>query len=242
MSAASDGSRGECEQAPEARPGADEPTGRRARDESGPPWRPGLVYHLLEKGSFLAAHLVHRVHVEGLEHVPREGGLLVASNHQSHVDVPLLAATVPRVVNFVARDTLEGSALLAWIMRQCGAVLVRRGVADRKAIGAIVRRLEEGGCVVIFPEGTRTQDGGLGELKGGAVLAARLARVPIVPVTVRGALDVLPRKALLVRPRRIWMRFHPVLDPRAPDALERLRATIASCLGDGRYPRRGERP
>lgn len=228
------------ERAPEQAP-EHAPERARARREPDPrPWAPGLVYHVLEKGSWLGAHLFCRARVEGREHVPARGGVVIASNHQSHIDVPLLAGTVPRVVNFVARDTLEEAAWLGWIMRQCGAVLVRRGVADRKAIQAIVQRLREGGCVSIFPEGTRTQDGSLGEMKGGVVLAARLAEVPIVPATIRGALDVLPRGASLARPARVSVRFHPAVDARAPDALERVRAAIVSSLGDGHFPRRGE--
>jgi 1-acyl-sn-glycerol-3-phosphate acyltransferase len=210
----------------------------RERGEEGrEPWRPGLVYHSIRSAVWIAARLVHRVVIEGRENVPREGGLIVASNHQSHVDIPLLAATVPRVVTFVARDTLEESRLLAFVMRECGTVLVRRGQADRKAIQGIVRRLEQGGCVSIFPEGTRTHDGSLGEMKGGAVLAARLAGVPILPVTIRGALEVMPRGVSLPRPRRVWVRFGAPLDPRGQDALERLRAAIEGPLGDGRFPR-----
>jgi 1-acyl-sn-glycerol-3-phosphate acyltransferase len=156
--------------------------------------------------------------------------VLIASNHQSFLDIPLVAIAAPRHVCFVARRSLARSGALAYVMRQCGAVLVEPGKADRTALREMVAHLEAGDCVAIFPEGTRAADGRLQAFKAGALLAARGAKVPIVPCAIRGTFHAWGKGARLPRPRRIELRFGPPVDPAAPDALERTREAIERML------------
>ncbi len=201
----------------------------------GPPiTRPTPVYRIGRLLCLAEVKLLHRLRVLGREHVPKKGGCLVVANHQSFLDIPLVAASLERHVAFVARDTLARSRFLAFLLRQSGSVLVRRGQADRAALEAMIEHLSLGDCVAVFPEGTRTRDGTLGPFRPGALFAARRAGVPLVPLGIRGALDALPRDARIPRPRRIEVHFAPPVDPRAPDALERARAAIAERIGDGR--------
>ncbi|MFO1010990.1 MAG: lysophospholipid acyltransferase family protein [Planctomycetota bacterium] len=193
------------------------------------------VYRTCWTGAWLYTKLYHRLRVEGFENVPKEGGAVLASNHQSHLDILTIAACNRRHVAFVARDTLANWKWLAFTMRGCGAVLVQRNSSDRKALRAMAQHLERGDLVVIFPEGTRTQDGSIGEFKGGALLAARMAKVPIVPVGTRGAVEAWPRSRALPAPRKIAVRFGPPIDSALPDAQERLVAAVRSMIGDGRY-------
>ena len=178
---------------------------------------------------------LHRLSVEGREHLPREGGVLLVSNHQSFLDIPVVAAGARRHVCFVARDTLAESRFLAWIMRESGAVLIRRGTADRQALGEMVRHLEAGDAVCVFPEGTRSRDGSLGEFRQGALFAAKRARVPIVPVGIRGAIEALPRGKSLPSPRRIGIRFGAPIDGSRRDSMEIAREAISGMIGDGRF-------
>jgi 1-acyl-sn-glycerol-3-phosphate acyltransferase len=141
---------------------------------------------------------------------------------------------LPRHASFVARDTLAEQRWLAFVMRECGAVLVKRSTSDRKALRAMVEHLEAGDLVAIFPEGTRTRDGRIGEFKGGALLAARMAKVPIVPAGIRGTFAAYPRGRLIPRPRKIVVRFAPPIDSSLPDAQERLVAAVEGMVGDGR--------
>lgn len=183
-----------------------------------------------------------RLRVEGLANVPATGGAVVATNHQSFLDIMLVAAALDRHVSYVARDTLAEWWWLRLTIRQSGSVLVRRGTSDRAALRGMAAHLEAGDLVAIYPEGTRTRDGRLGVLKGGAVLAARMAGVPIVPAGIRGAYEAWPRGRIVPRPRRVAIRFGPLIDSGRPDAMERLQATIGGMIGDGTYASVPEAP
>jgi 1-acyl-sn-glycerol-3-phosphate acyltransferase len=194
-----------------------------------------FVYKLCSTSALLLCKSYFRLRVEGLHNIPKEGGAVLASNHQSFVDILILGGCVPRHVAFVARDTLAEWRWLAYTMRQCGAVLVRRGTSDRRAMRGMADHLERGDIVVIYPEGTRTRNGGLQEFKGGALLAARMANVPIIPCGIRGAFEAWPRGRTIPRPKKIGVRFGPPIDSALPDAQERLVAAVQGLIGDGRY-------
>ncbi|MBI5364083.1 MAG: 1-acyl-sn-glycerol-3-phosphate acyltransferase [Planctomycetes bacterium] len=193
------------------------------------------VYWTCWLGAWIFTKLYHRLRIEGYANLPATGGAVLASNHQSHLDILTIAASNRRHVAFVARDTLAHWKWLAFTMRGCGAILIQRNSSDRKALRAMVQHLERGDLVVIFPEGTRTKDGELGEFKGGALLAARMAKVPIVPVGTRGAIEAWPRSRALPAPRKIAVRFGPPIDSALPDAQERLVSVVQSMIGEGRY-------
>jgi 1-acyl-sn-glycerol-3-phosphate acyltransferase len=185
--------------------------------------------------TFLVGYLglLHRFRAEGLAHLPATGGVLVVANHASYLDIPAIAVAAKRHVAFVARSTLDRVPGLSWLMRQSGCVLVQRNSADRAALEAMIGHLEQGDCVGIFPEGTRTTDGTLGPFRAGAIVAARRAGVPVVPAAILGSFRALPRGRLLPRPARIRVRFGAPIPARDEEALARARATIARLLAEG---------
>lgn len=169
--------------------------------------------------------------VRGLENLPQTGPALLVANHQSYLDIPLIAASAHRRhVAFVARKSLARSRFLDWLMGTCRAVRVEPGSSDRGALREMLAHLELGDLVAIFPEGTRTRDGRLGPFKKGASLAARKARVPLVPVAIDGSFDCAPPGAWFPRPRRVTVTFCAPLDAQDPGALERAREAIAEQL------------
>lgn len=190
-------------------------------------------------GAFLRSAC--RLQVRGREHVPQQGPVLFVANHQSYLDIPALASAVAtasaRHVCFIARDSLARSRFLAFVMRESGAVLIKRGAPDRAALEEAIAHLELGDAVAIFPEGTRSTDGSVGEFRSGALLVARRTGCPIVPVGIRGTIDVLSRDRKFPRPARVRVSFAAPLDPRSEGALERVRDAVCALVGDGRAPR-----
>lgn len=182
-----------------------------------------------------------RLQVRGREHMPKQGPVLLVGNHQSYLDIPAVASAVAtatgRHVCFIARESLARSKFLAFVMRESGAVLIKRGAPDRAALEEAIAHLELGDAVCIFPEGTRSPDGSVGEFQRGALLVARRTGCPIVPVGVRGTIDVLSRDQKFPRPARVRVSFGAPVDPAAEGVLERVRDAVCALVGDGRAPR-----
>lgn len=133
----------------------------------------------------LAKPLV-RLRIEGLEHVPAEGAVLVAANHLHNADPILLATAFPRVLYFMAKRELFGNALLGGIIHWAGAFPVDRGKADRSAIRHAEALLSAGQAVAMFPEGTRSRSGGLGPGQPGAGLILLRSGAPLLPAAIVG--------------------------------------------------------
>jgi 1-acyl-sn-glycerol-3-phosphate acyltransferase len=142
-----------------------------------------------------------RVRVYGKENIPKEGAVLLVSNHQSFVDPLFCGNPLKRQITFLARDTLFKNRFFGAILRSVNAIPVRRGEADVGAMKTIIARLKEGGVVCLFPEGTRTEDGRINELKAGFGLLARRGGAAIVPVLIDGAFECWPRDKKLFKLR-----------------------------------------
>jgi 1-acyl-sn-glycerol-3-phosphate acyltransferase len=121
--------------------------------------------------------LLYAARVTGVENVPQTGPLIVAANHRSYLDPPLLGAWFPRTIYYMAKKELFTIPLLGWILRNVHSF----PVADPSAIKHALKSLKAGECVGIFPEGTRNIDGAA-TARRGAVLIAATAKCPIVPV------------------------------------------------------------
>lgn len=141
------------------------------------------------------------------EPLPRHGGLLVVSSHQSHLDPLLLGLATDRRLSSLARSSLYHFKPFAAVITALDAVPIDRNASMVKTMKAIIGRLRDGRAVVIFPEGTRTATGRLGEIKSGFALLAKKAGVPIAPVAIVGAYECWPRTRLLPRPGRIRLEF-----------------------------------
>ena len=140
-------------------------------------------------------------------HVPPPGGFVLASNHQSYFDPPLLGACLVRPVNFMARDSLFKNPLFGELIRRVGAFPVRRDGVGKDGLKEAVRRLKAGAAVTVFVEGTRTRTGAIGEIRDGAGLLSRLAGVPVVPAALDGTFRAWPRGRALPRSARIRVAF-----------------------------------
>jgi 1-acyl-sn-glycerol-3-phosphate acyltransferase len=128
----------------------------------------------------------------GVRNVPRTGGALMISNHQSYLDPIMLGLNLPRPMSYLAKSELFENKFLCWLITELRAFPVRQGKGDRSAIEETIRRLRQGHLLNIFPEGTRTPDGKIAEIQRGVALVVRRSHVPIVPVVIDGSYEAWP--------------------------------------------------
>jgi 1-acyl-sn-glycerol-3-phosphate acyltransferase len=150
--------------------------------------------------------------VYGVKNVPRAGGALMVSNHQSLLDPPLLGVRVHRPMSYMAKSELFGHPTFEWIIRSLGAFPVRQGAGDVGAIKETVARLKEGRMLNIFPEGGRTETGEIGPMQSGVALVVRRAGVPIIPVAIHGSFESWPKGARFFHRHPIRLVYGPPLD------------------------------
>ena len=151
---------------------------------------------------YLAANLHSmwfRGEVAGSDNFPLDGPFLIASNHASHLDPPLVGCHVPRQMRFFARRSLWKSRVLGWWMNQVETIPVERDSGDIGAIKRVLQALAENRAVVLFPEGTRSLDGHLQKPKPGVGLMACKTGVPVVPCRVFGSFEAFGKGSALPR-------------------------------------------
>lgn len=134
------------------------------------------------------------LHIEGRENIPAQGKIIVAPNHKSDWDPPVIGVAFDtRIVHYMAKEELFKNPVVAWVLRLFGTFPVRRGVVDRTAIRQAIRELKNGHPLGIFPEGTRIKKDGLGRFHSGMASIALMTGTDILPVAVLGTRD-LPKK------------------------------------------------
>jgi 1-acyl-sn-glycerol-3-phosphate acyltransferase len=183
------------------------------------------------------ANIFGKFRVFGLENLPKSGGVLLAANHQSVLDPVLVAMVLPREMHFMARRSLFRNPIFRAIIVSYNAFAIERDTADVKGVKEAIARLESGAILLVFPEGTRTGDGSIGRMKPGIGMLAERAAVPIVPVLIDGAYEMLPRGALFPRFGRISIVFGKALPPsddktavnRIQDAVVGLKGELSGC-------------
>ena len=148
-------------------------------------------------------------------------GLLIASNHQSYFDPVFIGIAFERPIHYLAREGLFRVPGFGWLLRAVGTHPVKQGKVDASAIKTVLSLLRGGEALVVFPEGTRTRDGQIGEFQRGAVSMAARCGVPLLPACIEGAFECWPRTRMLPRPGRVAVCFGEMLWPvaGAEDAL-----------------------
>ena len=191
------------------------------------------LYHLF-KWSVVSPvlHGYLRGRVYGAKKVPMDGPLIVVANHASNFDPPLLSSCMRRPVSFMAKESLFEVPVLAPAIRAYGAYPVKRGSADRSAIRAAIKQLENGWAVGIFLQGVRTPDGRISEPKLGAALIAAKAQVPLLPVSLWGTQNILKKGASLPRSCPVTVRIGEAIAPPTTSSKGELRAITQRCTDE----------
>jgi 1-acyl-sn-glycerol-3-phosphate acyltransferase len=140
-----------------------------------------------------------RGEVAGTDNFPVDGPFLIASNHASHLDPPLVGCQVSRQMRFFARKSLWNNPTLGWWMNRVETIPVERDSGDIGAIKRVLQALKENRAIVLFPEGTRTLDGQLQKAKAGVGLMACKTGVPVVPCRVYGSFEAFGKGTAIPR-------------------------------------------
>lgn len=180
------------------------------------------------------------INVKGIENVPEKGGVLFIANHQSNFDIPIFIGFVPRDKGFIAKKELEKIPVFSMWMKYLGCVFINRKDA-RKSLQMLdhaAERLKAGHSLVIFPEGTRSLDGNVGQFKTGSLRLALKANVAIVPVTISGSKDIMPKGTSFIKSAKVDVVIAPPLflatiDLKDPSAMnEKIRGIIVANLNN----------
>jgi 1-acyl-sn-glycerol-3-phosphate acyltransferase len=167
--------------------------------------------------------LYHRWRVYHPERVPTEGGFILASNHASFFDPPLIGSACPRDISYLARESLFRFPVVGHVMRGVNALPVDRDGGGGAGLKAILNRLHAGGGIILFPEGTRTRDGRLQPARSGIGLTVIKSHTPVLPVRIFGSFEAFNRSMRFPRPHPIVVKFG------RPLPFAELRAEATSC-------------
>ena len=165
----------------------------------------GFIYGFLWVLARTVGSLCFRYRVEG--QVPSQGGLLIAANHASYLDIPMLGCGMKRRAWYLGRNDLFPIPVLNNILQALGWIPVKLGRLDREAFGKAINLIRSGKVVVIFPEGARSYDGHLRPAKAGIGVIVSQTGCPVVPAYLKGTFDVLPRGAWWPRVSQVMVRF-----------------------------------
>ncbi len=175
-----------------------------------------------------------RVEVRGAENLLRDVPQIVASNHQGYFDIFVLMTCLPVHLGWIAKKELYRIPVFSFAMRRYGNIEIDRSNREkaRQSLRDAALRIREGQSVLIFPEGTRSPDGKVHSFKKGCYYLARASGVPVVPVSISGSFEVMPKRHFRIRPGTIFVVVGKPLrlsEDGSSDRngfLERLRGTI----------------
>jgi 1-acyl-sn-glycerol-3-phosphate acyltransferase len=173
-----------------------------------------------------------RVQVSGLEQLDSSRSYVLASNHASIYDIPILFASLPLQLRIVAKDSLGRVPFLGWHLQRTGHLLVDRRSPGPDIVKKMARLVSERHSLIVFPEGTRSMDGQVARFKKGPFLVAADAKLPVVPVSVSSSRHVMPKGRLMVCPGTVRVTIHEPLSTSGVDRrqviefAERVRAIV----------------
>ena len=182
----------------------------------------GCVSYILV---FPIFRFLFRGQIVGISNLPKAGGVVVVSNHGSHLDPPILGHALGRPVAFMAKSELFRVPLLSFIISACGAYPVKRGAGDREALRIASNRLIEGWATGVFLDGTRQENGRVNNPKSGAAFLAARTGCPILPVAIVNSHRAFPKGSFLPRFVSIHLKVGELINPPSTRKREDLLST-----------------
>ena len=145
-----------------------------------------IVKVIVKNAILLYCKIVHRVKIEGIENIPKEGALIFCGNHRTFLDPPLIVVTAKREVHFLAKEELYKNPFLAFLGWAFDAIKVKRDSKDVNAVKTSLKYLKKGECIALFPEGTRNGLAKGEKVKDGAAFFAIRTGAKVIPVGISG--------------------------------------------------------
>ncbi len=176
--------------------------------------------------------------VVGAENVPKSGGVIFTPNHVSFADPPTVGAGCHRQVHYMAKLELFKIPVLGLLIKSLGAYPVKRGTADRTAIRKSIEIVEGGGCICIFPEGTRSKDGNLQPAESGIGMIALKSRGTVVPVALIGTDNMLPPHSFFFHFARVKIvygkpiRFEDLYEKGGREAIDEVGRRVMAAIAE----------
>jgi 1-acyl-sn-glycerol-3-phosphate acyltransferase len=179
-----------------------------------------------------------RLRVSGLEHLDLSRSYLVAANHQSIYDIPIVFTGLPLQLRIVAKDSLGRIPFLGWHLRRTGHLLVDRNNPGAGVLKRMAQLVGNARSLIVFPEGTRSADGRIGRFKGGMFLLAIDSGLPVLPISIARSRFVMQKGRLMVCPEEVVVTVHEpqttggTSRDQAREFAERVRAIVSSGLAE----------
>jgi 1-acyl-sn-glycerol-3-phosphate acyltransferase len=185
-----------------------------------------------------------RVHVVGAERLDPSCSYVLASNHQSIYDIPIIFAALPLQLRIVSKASIGRFPFLGWHLRRTGHLLIDRHRPGADVVRRMKRLVSEAHSLIVFPEGTRSADGTVGPFKRGPFVVAVDAQLPIVPVSIDGSRHVMKKNRIMVRPGEVRLTVHapiPTVGVTRGDLIafaERLRGVVRTAVDEPAFAER----
>lgn len=173
--------------------------------------------------------LFYNFHIEGIENIPQDRALVMASNHRSYADPVILTMPMKKPVTYMAKEELFKNKLFGWFITKLGAFPVKRGTGDMQVIDDAVAILNSGRHLVIFPEGTRSKDGKVGKGKTGVAMIAAKSGADVLPCGIIFEGEKLHfRSKLTLRFGKVIPAAEIAVEDSSPKALKEVKKRIMS--------------
>ncbi|MBU0686300.1 MAG: 1-acyl-sn-glycerol-3-phosphate acyltransferase [Candidatus Margulisbacteria bacterium] len=196
--------------------------------------------HVFQKAANIWAKIIiavsrTKVKVEGIENIPADQPLVLAANHQSAADILILLANIPLFFKFVIKRELFKVPIFGTYLRLAGYIPIDRfkTLKAHKTLYDTSKQIRRGETILIFPEGTRTRDGSLGQFKRGSLVIAKQSGVPVLPIAISGSFDIMPRGTFIIHPSKVKLTIGepiPVNDKDMEKTIHKVRSKIESML------------
>lgn len=190
-----------------------------------------MFYAILRRMFYVLFRILFRLKIHGERNIPEKDGVIIASNHLSYLDPPILGVAINRRSTFIAKAGLFKIPLLNLIIKRY-SIKVDRSSTRPSTLKRAVEVLRNGGVLIIFPEGGRSLDGNLMSIKRGVGVIAGLTGAPVVPAFIKGSGRALPRGARFIRPAKIEVFFGKPLEKRSSEGDKEFAARVVEELMD----------